>query len=200
MRIIKVLCWVWLAGVHSAPSTLLWPHTPLLNGSKSRLPPAAWWAARLVAARPVGVFKANGPLHPPASALPLHSQESPSLWWSLRTAPGPRFATGTLFPTGALRSAVWSSRWLPDSICSPRAVPQTKETFPPFSVTCRLHPEDPEPITAQCAQVDCSAGTVHQQHRDYHWFQFRRHRERSVGIGFCSMTFKPGSEFEFRKL
>lgn len=132
MRITKVLCWVWLTRFHSAPSTLLWPHTPLLNGSKSRLPLAAWWAARLVAARPVGVFKANGPLHPPASALPLHSQESPSLWWSLRSAPGPRFATGTLFPTGALRSAVWWSRWLPDSICSPRALPQTKETFAPL--------------------------------------------------------------------
>lgn len=96
-----------------------------------------------VAARPVGVFKANRPLHPPASALPPHSQENPSLWWSVRSAPGPRFATGTLFPTAAPLSAVWWSRWLQDSICSPRGLPQTKETFFFFSVNCRLHPEDP---------------------------------------------------------
>lgn len=138
MSIIKVLCWVWLRGDPSPPSTLLWPYTPLEYGSKSRLPPAGWWAARLVAARPVGVFKANRPLHPPASALPPHSQENPSLRWSVRSAPGLRFATGTLFPTAAPLSAVWWSRWLQDSICSPRGLPQTKETF--SFLFCKLSP------------------------------------------------------------
>lgn len=51
---------------------------------------AHWWAARLVAARPVGVFKANGPLHPPASALPPYSQERPTFLRSTRYASGHR--------------------------------------------------------------------------------------------------------------
>lgn len=85
-----------MSGVHSLPQ-----HAPLTvcTGSKSCLPPAGWWAARLSAARPVGVFKANGPLHPPASALPPYSQERPSFPRSTRCVPGPLFATGTLLPT-----------------------------------------------------------------------------------------------------
>lgn len=121
-----------MSGVHSLPQ-----HAPLTvcTGSKSCLPPAGWWAARLSAARPVGVFKANGPLHPPASALPPHSQERPSFPRSTRCVPGPLFATGTLLPTACFfpptRCWLWSRN---DSVSSPRGLAQdkTRETFSPF--------------------------------------------------------------------
>lgn len=107
-----------------------------------------------VAARPVGVFKANGPLHPPASALPPHSQEKPSLWWSGRSAAGPRFATRTLFLPLRLRAGLIGQPLLA-FVCH-----KLKKHFCSFRSTVAGTLKIPEPITAQCAQVDRSAGAV----------------------------------------
>lgn len=119
-----------------------------------------------------------------AYAAPLDRASPPGLCFQVPIC-APRYGDRGAYRTASARLAVWHI---------------LKKPPPPFSVNCRLNPEDPEPITTQCAQVECSAGTVHQQQRDYYWFQFRPRCERAVGIGFCSMTFKLGSEFEFRKL
>ena len=115
----------------------------LLSSSKSWLPGWLWWAARLVPARPVGVFKSNGPLHPPARTLPLFTVRSSQL------SSGARVALLDLFtPRGLFVSYCFliffhpfpSRCWLRscgDSICSPRALFQCwiRETFSAFVST-----------------------------------------------------------------
>lgn len=156
------------------PSTLLWPHTLVVNHVCHRLAdgrlgsalPALW-----VCLRQMGLC-----IHLLAPCLPTVrsaqvSRGAHAAFLDLSSPQGLCFQL--LPPLPPTRCWLWSRN---DSVSSPRSLAQdkTRETFSPFFFFklsfsyCTL--TTPGPITAQCAHVYCTphwAGTVQKRHRDF---------------------------------